>query len=119
MKQERNGCEFVFHDEAGKPIDPDMASKTICRARKEAGVKFHLHILRHLHGSLMLEAGANLKQVQARLGHANASTTADVYTHVVTNEGHEQSEKIEAALPCVSLLLANGAEELATATPAH
>jgi integrase len=59
----------------------------------------------------MNEAGANIKQIQARLGHANASTTADVYTHVLSNEGRKFSEKIEAALPFVSLTLANGQEK--------
>lgn len=114
MNQERNGCEFVFHDELGKPIDPDRAGKIILAARKEAGVKFRLHLLRHVHSSLLVEAGANIKQAQARLGHANASTTADIYTHVVSNEGRKFSEKVEAALPCVSLLLANGEEQPAT-----
>jgi integrase len=114
MDRERNGCEFVFHDDLGRPIDPDRAGKIILAARKEAGVKFHLHLLRHLHGSLMVEGGANIKQTQTRLGHANASTTADIYTHVVSNEGRKFSEKVEAALPCVSLLLANGEEKPVT-----
>jgi integrase len=107
MNEERNGSEFVFHDELGKPIDPGYATKRICRARKEAGVKFHLHLLRHVHSSLLIEAGANIKQAQARLGHANAATTADTYTHVVTNEGRKLSKKVERALPSVSLMLAN------------
>lgn len=68
-------------------------------------------------GCLFFLAGGNFKQTQARLGHANASTTADVYTHVVTNEGHMLSEKIERALPSVSLLLVDGEEQFATSAP--
>jgi integrase len=107
MSEERAGSAFVFHDELGAPIDPDRATKMVRLARKKAGVAFHLHLLRHVHSSLLVEAGANIKQAQARLGHANAATTADIYTHVVTNKGKKLSKRVERALPSVSLLLAN------------
>jgi integrase len=103
----RNDCPFVFQDEFGKAIDPDRATKILRAARKEAGVRrFGLHSLRHLHSSLPVDAGANIKQAQARLGHASAMTTADIYTHVVSDEGRLLSEKVEAALPFVSERLA-------------
>jgi hypothetical protein len=57
---------------------------------------------------LLVEAGANIKQAQARLGHASAMTTADIYTHVVSDEGRKLSTKVEAALPFVSESLASG-----------
>ena len=108
MLSERNGCPFVFQDEFGKAIDPDRVNKIIRAAQKEAGVSFRLHSLRHLHSSLLVEAGANIKQAQARLGHASAMTTADIYTHVVSDEGRKLSTKVEAALPFVSESLASG-----------
>lgn len=106
MKETRNACPFVFQDEFGKAIDPDRVTKILREARKKAGVNFRFHDLRHLHSSLLVEVGANIKQAQVRLGHANASTTADIYTHVVSDEGRKLSEKVEAALPFVSETLA-------------
>lgn len=51
------------------------------------------HGFRHTHASLLFEAGASMKQVQARLGHSNIKTTMNVYTHV-TKEGQEETADI-------------------------
>jgi integrase len=45
---------------------------------KRAGVNIHTHSLRHKFATDLLEQGANIKQVQELLGHANLSTT-EVY----------------------------------------
>ncbi|MGM8140072.1 tyrosine-type recombinase/integrase [Enterococcus italicus] len=47
------------------------------------------HGFRHTHASLLFEAGAGIKEVQMRLGHADIQTTMNVYTHV-TNHAREQ-----------------------------
>lgn len=38
--------------------------------------------LRHTHTSLLLQAGANPKIVQERLGHSSFQTTLKIYSHV-------------------------------------
>lgn len=43
--------------------------------------------------TLLIEAGASMKEVQARLGHANISTTMDIYTHLSQNKKKETVEK--------------------------
>ncbi|MGO0063118.1 tyrosine-type recombinase/integrase [Brevibacillus fluminis] len=40
------------------------------------------HALRHTHAVHLLEAGANIKYVSERLGHASVKVTADTYLHV-------------------------------------
>lgn len=45
-------------------------------------IKFNFHALRHTHATILLENGANIKDIQARLGHTRLSTTMDVYSHV-------------------------------------
>lgn len=115
IKEERNDCPFVFQDEFGKAIDPDRVNKILRAAQKKAGVHFRLHSLRHLHSSLLVEAGASIKQAQARLGHASAMTTADIYTHVVSDEGRKLSTKVEVALPSVSKSLATWQPKAAAA----
>ena len=42
-----------------------------------------IHGLRHTHASLLLEAGANIKDVQERLGHSSIQITMDLYIHII------------------------------------
>lgn len=59
---------------------PAMFYRDFC---KRYGFDFiKIHGFRHTHASLLFESGATVKAVQVRLGHANISTTMDVYTHV-------------------------------------
>lgn len=48
---------------------------------KEEFDKYDYHSLRHKHATMLLEAGANVKDVQVRLGHKNIETTLQVYSH--------------------------------------
>ena len=46
---------------------------------------FDFHSLRHTHASMLLEAGAEQKYIQTRLGHSNLKITIDVYEHTTEN----------------------------------
>lgn len=41
-----------------------------------------IHSLRHTHAVLLLEAGADMKYIQERLGHGSIQITSDVYSHI-------------------------------------
>lgn len=40
-----------------------------------------MHSLRHTYGSLLIASGSNLKVVSSLMGHAQTSTTANIYLH--------------------------------------
>ena len=40
---------------------------------------YGFHLFRHTHASMMLNAGADIKEVQVRLGHKSIKTTVDTY----------------------------------------
>ena len=48
---------------------------------RELGLPFNYHSLRHTHATMLIEAGADIKDVQERLGHASVTTTMDRYVH--------------------------------------
>jgi len=75
---------YVFTQETGAPVDPDMVSKDFPCLIRQAGLP-HLTFrgLRHAHATLALSAGINLKIVSERLGHAGIEMTADIYSHVL------------------------------------
>lgn len=74
--------EYICCDRDGRPLRPKVMSARF--SRLIAGpLKLNLsfHGCRHLHATLMAEAGADLRALQERLGHANVSTTLGTYTH--------------------------------------
>ena len=48
---------------------------------KELLLAFDYHSLRHTHATILIESGADVKDVQARLGHSNIQTTLQTYVH--------------------------------------
>ena len=53
-----------------------------------------IHGFRHSHASLLFSAGASIKEVQLRLGHADVATTLNIYTHVTKKQNKEAVEKL-------------------------
>jgi integrase len=56
--------------------------KFVCRVvQHELHTAFNYHSLRHTHATMLVEAGAPIKDVQERLGHTRVETTIDKYVH--------------------------------------
>jgi integrase len=112
LRRTQDGGPFVFQDALGRPLDPDGIYDVLHQAQAAAGVRrFGLHALRHLYCSLLQQSGASFKHAQERMGHASPLTTLNIYTHTVTSEGRQYAEKVEAAFPFVSQLLAERQSE--------
>lgn len=95
------GEGFVFSsDVAGTaPWKPNWVTKRFIRARRRAGLAhFRLHDLRHFMATTMLAAGVPVPTVAARLSHARASTTLNVYAHVVPGADREAAELLSTLL---------------------
>jgi len=73
----------LFPSARGRPLTRQTFWKIVRRAALAAGLadKVHPHRLRHSFATHLLTGGADLRSVQAMLGHADVSTT-EIYTHV-------------------------------------
>ena len=93
---------FICTKENGKQITIDSYKYLSRVVNYEFGIKFSMHSLRHTHATLLLEQGANIKDIQRRLGHSKLSTTMDTYSHVTANMRNSTVsifEKITEKLP--------------------
>jgi integrase/recombinase XerD len=75
----------LFVNPRGGPLSRQSLWTLVRRAAAAAGLTRRVspHVLRHSFASHLLEGGADLRSVQAMLGHADISTT-QIYTHLPT-----------------------------------
>lgn len=68
-------------------LTPRSIQRIVAQCAKKAGIlkKVTPHVLRHSFATNLLQNGADIRSVQALLGHSSINTT-QIYTHV-TNEG--------------------------------
>ncbi len=65
---------------------------------KELLLAFDYHSLRHTHATLLIESGADVKDVQNRLGHSNIQTTLQTYVHDTETMAQRSVEIFEQAV---------------------
>lgn len=63
----------------GQPVGPWIIDRAVDSARQVD--ELHFHCLRHHLATLLIDTGCDVKTVQARMRHASARTTLDVYGH--------------------------------------
>jgi len=86
---------FVFSNE----VDgsgcwyPDSVSRAFARLCRKAGIKgVRMHDLRHYVATRLLSEGVDVRTVAGRLGHRNASTTLNVYSHFLPEADREAAD---------------------------
>lgn len=91
--------QLVFSNDRNKYLQPTITRKWIRYIQNKFSLStITTHGLRHTHCSLLFEAGANLKEVQDRLGHSDVQTTMNIYTHVTQKAKEAAIQKFESYL---------------------
>jgi len=86
IEAKKENEEFLFLSRRGVAISRITVFYYIKKYAAEAGIKKTIspHIFRHSFATHMLERGANIRHIQAMLGHEKITTT-EIYTHLDRN----------------------------------
>lgn len=85
----------VFTGWDGLPLFPDSITTWIIRFAKRHNLKYFTpHSLRHTYVSLLISAGTPVKIISEMVGHSNASTTLNIYSHLLKDDKKMASDMI-------------------------
>lgn len=78
---------YLFPSERGTPLEPTSLLRHFKAALKRAGLPegTRFHDLRHWCASLLISYNVHPKAIQEILGHANITTTLNIYGHLLPN----------------------------------
>lgn len=89
------GSDKVFTTPEGAPLHPETASAWFRAFAKRNGFEnTKIHSLRHTNATLMIANGTDIKTVSRRLGHANVTTTGNIYTHAIQTADERAAEML-------------------------
>ncbi|MDI6617862.1 MAG: site-specific integrase [Clostridiales bacterium] len=94
-----NNTDFVFTQRNGSPMNTYTFSRWFPKFLKSHNLKkITFHQLRHTNATMLLSSGMDLKTVSKLLGHANISTTGNIYAHALQTANKTAAEKINTLL---------------------
>ena len=97
--EEWHDTDKVFTQRNGLPVHPDTVSKYLHRLTEKNDLPhITVHGLRHTNASLLIAGGADIRTVSKRLGHADMSTTMNIYTHAIRKADETAAETLSLAL---------------------
>jgi integrase len=91
---------FVFTSDLGAtPWFPDSVSRRFRTLARELGLPtVRLHDIRHYVATRLLTAGVDVRTVAGRLGHRDAATTLNVYSHFLPEADQKAAEVLARLL---------------------
>lgn len=95
-----HGEGLVFVTRTGRPLTRVHVNYALRRIVKRAGIdkKITFHGLRHTHATYLLQRGIPVRDVAARLGHADPAMTLRTYAHATTEGQRRAAKAIEDLL---------------------
>ena len=86
----------IFAQDDGTPVHPDSITGWFHDFISRTDLpQISIHSLRHTNITLLLASGIPLKTVSYRAGHAQTSTTANIYSHAIRTADEKAAEVLE------------------------
>lgn len=90
--------DFLFTQENGHPMHPDSVTDWMAKFSKRHDLPhINPHAFRHTMASVLYFKGADSVSISKRLGHAQVSTTANIYAHVIEKADEKNAELLGEA----------------------
>lgn len=90
---------YVFTGEFGGHMAPDTLSGYLSSFEKKYSLPhIHAHKFRHSMASVLYFSGADPVSISKRLGHAQVSTTQNIYSHLIEQADTQSAERIADAI---------------------
>lgn len=86
---------FIFTSKEGNILTRNTFANKAKTLSERGCNKFTMHTFRHTHATMLLQAGANMKDVQARLGHSDISTTMNIYVQATEESKKDALKKFD------------------------
>lgn len=87
--------DFIFSTDGTKPLSAKSFIVKWSKYTKSIGISITPHQLRHAYATRLYELGIDEKAAQDLLGHANISTTHDIYTHISESKRKSIGEQLQ------------------------
>ena len=92
----RQSDDRIFTNEVGRPMFPTSITQWMGKFIKRTGLPpACVHSLRHTYASLLIADKTPLVVVARNLGHAQTSTTSDIYSHVIASAEAQAAEVLD------------------------
>lgn len=92
-------CGRLFTRWNGEPLFPTSPLNWLYRFCERTGMRqITIHSLRHLHASLLINAGTDVATVSSVLGHSTPTVTLNTYTHEFSSAKAKAAQAVADAL---------------------
>lgn len=92
--KEYNPEGYLFTQEDGSVMTPSALNSWMIRLSKKVGLHIYPHKFRHSQASLLIAHGTDIVAVSKRLGHAQVSTTMNIYSHLLEKSDENASNTL-------------------------
>ena len=92
--------DYLFRQPNGDPMVPCTFTFRFKKILRENGLPddLNVHCLRHTNASMLIAQGVDVRTVAGLLGHAQPSTTLDIYSHAFDKNKRLAGQKLSEAM---------------------